>query len=269
MKSINLTQLVITVFVISWVGVIPSLLIAYEIPFPPYLKSLDILMTLGPLLGAIIFIYRSGGKRDLKSFFSRLFLAKTNLKVIAVAIFAPIIISALASIIGFQLSDSAWPESFSPSAIATNSLAFFVMYLIINTEELAWRGVVFDRLFDKYGYLKSCLIIIPIWWLFHIPLFLFPGGHQAGYGLIEFTFIVIAQSFILGWLYVRSRRSLLYVHLHHQLINGVGQAFPIFPVLIGGNMIPMWVFCGMIMLMALLLALLDRSKIRPLIHLTN
>ena len=68
--------------------------------------------------------------------------------------------------------------------------------------------MVFDQLVNKHGFLKSCIILAPIWWLFHIPLFLFLGGHQAGYGLMEFTFIVIAQTFVLGWIYVNSKRSL-------------------------------------------------------------
>ncbi|MBO3699042.1 type II CAAX prenyl endopeptidase Rce1 family protein [Roseivirga sp. E12] len=261
MKAINLTKLVITVFLISWLGVIPSLLIAYNIQIPSALKSLDILMTLGPLLGASIFIYRSGGKTGLKSFFKRLLLVRVNIKTIAVAVMAPLIITILASFVGFKLSTTSWPESFNIGSIVSNALAFFVMYLIVNTEELAWRGVVFDKLFDEHGYFKACLIIIPIWWLFHMPLFLFPNGHQAGYGLIEFTIIVISQSFILGWIYIQGKRSLLYVHLHHQLINGLGQAFPIFPVLIGGNMLPFWSFCTLMALLALLV--IFNAKTQP------
>ncbi|RMZ50729.1 hypothetical protein EB822_06915 [Flavobacteriaceae bacterium PRS1] len=125
---------------------------------------------------------------------------------------------------------------------------------------MVWRGVVFDQLVNKHGFLKSCIILAPIWWLFHIPLFLFPGGHQAGYGLMEFTFIVIAQTFVLGWIYVNSKRSLFYVHIHHQLINGFGQAFPIFPIFIAGNFMPLWMFCILMLLMALLLLFIGNHK---------
>lgn len=121
------------------------------------------------------------------------------------------------------------------------------MYLIINTAELVWRGFVFDRLLEKYNYVKACLILIPIWWLFHIPLFLYPDGHQAGYGLIKFTCIVIALTFILGWIYIKTSKSLFYVHIHHQLFNGFGQAFPIF---INGDKMPVWTFCVLLLLTA-------------------
>lgn len=204
-------------------------------------------MSLGPILGAKIFIYRAQGKKGLKSFFSRLFRLKAPLYVILLAIIFPILLSWLSSILGLKLSNTIWPETFTVKNIISNGLTIFLMYLILNTEELVWRGIVFDRFLAKYGFMKSCLMLDPIWWLFHIPLFLFPEGHQAGDGLVEFT-IVIAFTFIPGWIYVRTKRSLFYVHIHHRLMNGSGQAFPVFPVFILGNKYPIWVFCVLLLI---------------------
>ena len=260
MKEINLPKLIITVFIISWLGVLPSLLIAHGMEIPSVFKSFTILMTLGPLLGAVIFIYRAKGKKGLKDFFKRLLYFKATAPLILVAVVLPILFSYLGAKIGLSLSGEFWPVQFDPSTIVSNGLMIFVMYLIVNTEELAWRGLVFDRLFNKHGFLKACLILAPIWWLFHIPLFLFPGGHQAGYGLLEFTFIVLSQTFILGWIYINSNRSLAYVHLHHQLINGFAQAFPIFPIFIAGNLMPVRVLCGLMCIVALILIIGSRSR---------
>lgn len=243
--------MVVTVFIISWIGILPSLLISYGVAIPKGLQALQILMTLGPLLGAVIFIYRANGKQGLKDFFRRLFFFKAKPVVLLVAIIAPILVSFLAPTLGFQLLGEALPERFTPSFILSEGLMVFVMYLIFNTEELAWRGLVFDQLFSKLGFFKACLILAPIWWFFHMPMFLRNGGHEAGYGLIEFTFIVLAQTFTLGWIYIRSNRSLLYVHMNHQLMNGFGQAFPIFPVFIGGFMMPVWMFCGFLVIVAI------------------
>ena len=260
MKNINLKALLITVFIISWLGVLPQLLIAYEVNIPKFLASFEILMTLGPILGAIIFIYRAHGKAGLKTFFSRLFRFKASLWIILFAVLFPIILSGLSAFIGLKLSDTSWPESFTASSIISNGLIIFLMYLIINTEELVWRGIVFDKFFEKHGFIKSCLWLIPIWWVFHIPLFLFPEGHQAGYGLIEFTCIVIAQTFILGWIYVKTNRSLFYVHVHHQLINGFGQAFPIFPIFIAGNKYPIWVMCTLLLITTFVIVVINSKK---------
>lgn len=258
--KVNLTKLLITVFIISWIGVLPSLLIAYEFKIPKIFIHFDILMTLGPILGAVIFIFKSQGRRGLKNLFKRLLFFKSKPLVIIIALISPIIYSYLAAKIGFDLLESSWPTAFNSKTIIANGVMIFVMYLIINTEEIVWRGVVFDKLLDKYNFIQSCLIIAPIWWLFHIPLFLFPGGHPAGYGIIGFSIIIIAQTLILGWIYVKSNRSLFYSHIHHQLNNGFGQAFPIFPVLIGGEILPFWVFCGLILILALTLLILKPVK---------
>jgi len=254
-STLNLTHLIITVFVISWIGVTPGLLMSYGVDLPPALKALDLLMVLGPLLGAVIFIYRTNGKSGLKALFSKLLIFRAKPLVILVACVLPIVVSYLGATIGHKISGTQWPETFTFSSIATNGLMIFISYLFLNTEEIAWRGVVFDRLFDRHGFAKACLIIGPIWWLFHMPLFLYQDGHPAGYGLLPFTGIVIAQTIILGWIYVSGRRSLAYCHIHHQLINGFGQAFPIFPVFIGGNSTPLWVFVGVLLVFAGLILL--------------
>ncbi len=250
MKTLNLPWLIATVFLISWLGVTPGLLIAYGVEIPPALAYLEILMTLGPILGAVVFIYATHGTRGLKDLFRRLLFFRASLLLAGVAIAAPIIVSFLAATLGLRISGATWPDGFVTSTILTNGLMIFLVYLIVNTEEIVWRGVVFDRFLQKHGFVKSCLMLMPIWWLFHIPLFLYPEGHQAGYGILEFTFIVIAQTFVLGWIYVNSNRSLLYVHVHHQLINGFGQAFPIFPVFIAGNLLPVRTLCLLLVVLA-------------------
>ena len=89
------------------------------------------------------------------------------------------------------------------------------------------------------------------------------GGHQTGYGLGVFTVFVIAQTITLGWIYVKSRRSLFYIHIHHQLINGFGQAFPIFPVFIAGNLLPVWSLAVLLLILAIALLLRLQTDSKP------
>lgn len=250
MKKLKLFPLILTVFLISWLGVLPSLLKAYGFQIPKALGLLHILMTLGPILGACIFLALSTGKAGLKAFFRRFLLVRAKPVVVLIALMAPVILSGLASMIGYGLSEDPWPSAYTAGVILSNGLLITIGYLIGNTEELVWRGLVFDTLYDRYGFVRACLILAPIWWLFHFPLFLYPAGHPAAYGLGEFSAIVLAQTFIVGWIYIRSHRSLLYVHCHHQLLNGFGEAFPIFPVFTMGNFLPLWTFCALMVLLA-------------------
>ena len=119
MKNINITALIITVFVISWVGILPQLLDAYGYESLNGLGFLEILMTLGPILGAVVFIYKSDGIKGLKSFFSRLLNIKAPIYIILFVVLLPIVISFLSSYIGLQISNSSWHDNFTSSAIST------------------------------------------------------------------------------------------------------------------------------------------------------
>ena len=254
MKPLDVRSLIILVFVISWIGVLPPLLTSYGYELPGWLNSLELLMTLGPLLGAIIYVYLKNGRKGLASFFGRLLRFKTSPYVLFIALVLPFIVVYVSAKLGLWFTETPWPEEFTFSSIISTGLMMFGIYLVVNTEELVWRGLVFDSLFDKYGFVKACLYLIPIWWLFHLPLFCFSGGHPAGVGIPEFSVLVVAMTLLLGWIYVKSNRSLFYVHIHHQLLNGFGQAFPLFPFFIDGNKGPNWVMVVLFLLIALFLA---------------
>lgn len=258
MKKIKLLPLIITIFLVSWLGVLPSLLIAHGVKLPTFLKHFHILMTLGTLLVSAIFVWAVQGRAGLKALFSRLLRIKTSPWVFFIAIGLPIIIWLSGTWLGLMLSNTVWPARFTFDYVLMQGVINFVMYLVVNTEEIAWRGVVFDQLLQNNTYIGACLILAPIWWLFHIPLFMYPGGHPAGYGLIEFTLVVVAQTFILGWLYIKTKRSVLYVHLNHQLNNGFAEALPVFPVFIGGNLLPFRITIGLSVLLAVVLVISAR-----------
>ncbi len=253
MKKDNLYKFYLLVFGISWIGVLPSLLIAHGIPLPNVLKHFHWLMTLGPVSGALIYLYLDQGSEGVKSLFRKIIHFRVNGLVIVFTLIMPIILAALAAVIGLYFTETPWPLTHSPKTILGNAAGITVMYLLINTEEFAWRGVAFDKLFQTHGFFKACFILGPIWWLFHLPLFLYPDGHPGGYGISEFTLMVAGQTLLLGWIYIKSGRSLFYSHLYHQLVNGVTEAFPIFPVYIGFNDAPLWVYLTITLLVAAIL----------------
>lgn len=74
-------------------------------------------------------------------------------------------------------------------------------------EEIGWRGFLVPELSKVFGFTGVSLISGLMWAAYHFPVLLFGDynkGAPAWYSLICFTAMVVADSFILAWLTLRS-----------------------------------------------------------------
>jgi len=75
-------------------------------------------------------------------------------------------------------------------------------------EEIGWRGFLVPELAKVTSFPMVALISGLMWAAYHYPVLLF-GDYNAGgpawFGLLCFTVMVVADSFILAWLTLRSR----------------------------------------------------------------
>jgi len=74
-------------------------------------------------------------------------------------------------------------------------------------EEIGWRGFLVPELAKVVGFPAIGLISGLMWAVYHYPVLLFcdyNAGGPAWYGLSCFTFMVIASSYIMAWLTLRS-----------------------------------------------------------------
>jgi membrane protease YdiL (CAAX protease family) len=74
-------------------------------------------------------------------------------------------------------------------------------------EEIGWRGFLLPRLVQQTGFTWGCLLSGCIWAVWHYPGLLFAdynAGTQPVFALACFTLMVIADSYILGWLRLKS-----------------------------------------------------------------
>jgi membrane protease YdiL (CAAX protease family) len=74
-------------------------------------------------------------------------------------------------------------------------------------EEIGWRGFLLPRLVQQAGFTWGCLLSGCIWAVWHYPALLFAdynSGTQPVFALTCFTLMVIADSYILGWLRLKS-----------------------------------------------------------------
>lgn len=74
-------------------------------------------------------------------------------------------------------------------------------------EEIGWRGFLLPRLVQQAGFTSGCLLSGCIWAVWHYPGLLFAdynAGTRPAFALGCFTFMVIGDSYILGWLRLKS-----------------------------------------------------------------
>lgn len=75
-------------------------------------------------------------------------------------------------------------------------------------EEIGWRGFLVPELSKVVGFTGVGVISGLMWAIYHFPILLFAdynNGTPAWYGLGCFTVMVVADSFILAWLTLRSK----------------------------------------------------------------
>ena len=134
MKKDNLLKFYLLVFGISWVGVLPSLLIAHGINLPDVLKHLHWLMTLGPISATVIYLYLEQGPEAVRKLFRKVIRFRASSSVILFTLILPIALAVIAAFVGLYLSDTPWPAALTPTTIPGNAIAITIMYLIINSE---------------------------------------------------------------------------------------------------------------------------------------
>jgi len=112
-------------------------------------------------------------------------------------------------------------------------LPFFLVEILINGEEMGWRGYVLPRLQAKYNALVSTLILGVIWGFWHLPKYL---SHFDPVAFAWFMLHIMAFAVILTWLYNNTKGSLLMVAISHAISNTVGIFVPMASTISSENM---------------------------------
>jgi uncharacterized protein len=112
---------------------------------------------------------------------------------------------------------------------------WFLFELILNGEEMGWRGYVLPRLQAKYKALVASLIIGVIWGAWHLPKFLGAGANRER-SFAWFLVFIVAAAVLYTWFYNNTRGSLLLVTIFHASGNTAGTFLPISFAATGGFM---------------------------------
>jgi membrane protease YdiL (CAAX protease family) len=93
----------------------------------------------------------------------------------------------------------------------------FMSVLSALGEELGWRGFLVPKLAEGLTFTRTAIVVGIIWASWHVPLIIgadYNGGTSAAYSIACFAVMVVAISFPMTWLRLRSRSVWPTVLLH-------------------------------------------------------
>ena len=178
----------------------------------------------GPVIAVVLILSGSYDKSQRALFFSSLFdLRRIRLGALAIALLLPPV-----SILAGNLLAGEGPVLLDPETLSKGILyVLFLLFFGPVPEELAWRGIAFERL-SRRGRGKAQLTVALLWALWHLPLLWIEGSYQhslLGSPLLLTTFFVniISTSMIYGYLYLVCGRSILIAIIFHYSVNLSGE----------------------------------------------
>ena len=213
-----------------------------------------------PSLAAIVIVACFGGRAGLRAWFTRCLNWRVKWYVFVLAFFVPPIVMALALALHVTLGGAV--PSFPAASQIPLAVANFGLVLLIGGplgEEFGWRGYLTRALRKWMNWRVVSLIIGIIWGLWHLPLFFMAGTAQAHMPIPIFMLNILAGSVLFGWLFERSKGSVLPALVAHMSLNTWAGLLGIVPTAISGGTYA--IVTGLLVLIALaLLVLPDRNQ---------
>ena len=212
----GLLRFFLLAYSISWVLWSPLWLPAFGITGIPELPLEGKLGGLGPMLAAIVLIWKGKGLAGLRELGSRIvWLGKGLFWLVAITL------PALCLVFGYMRDPN--PEVFTASILGGKFLLDLVFFGF--GEEIGWRGFALPRLQERFNALSSGLLLCIPWALWHLPLFLteWAPTHPDASHIVGWMLSLSAGSIVLTWLINSSGGSLLAVVLFHAMYNLVSR----------------------------------------------
>jgi membrane protease YdiL (CAAX protease family) len=215
-----LIGLIVLVYLFEWMILIPVAadargLIVFH---GPVAEALGLLSGWGPGLAALIVTGLTLGRAGVRDLLGRYLIWRVNVGWYVLALFgtAGFILGGIGLHVVLGGKAPSLPAaSVSPTTVVFAFLVTVVFGVLVNTEDLAWRGFVLPRFQARYGALVASLLIGVLEGLTHLPYFFVPGDFRQQVGLIWFMAFTIAIVFQMTWMFNQTRGSVLLVALYH------------------------------------------------------
>jgi len=221
-------------FLLTWAAWLPMIFTGEQ-------EFLRIAGTFAPALTALVLTGVLDGLPGLQEIGRQLLRWRVGAGIYGVALLTPPAL-VLAAIWLAVWSGMPVPGFNDPRQLYLIIPAFlYILFLSVLGEEIGWRGFAQQRLQPSLGGLKASLVVGVAWGLWHLPLFFIPGNFHAEIPVTAFLLQDLALSVVMAWLYNRSGRSLLIVHLFHAASNTALGVLPVLPMDTGGDVRPLWI----------------------------
>lgn len=205
-------------FLFSWVISVP--LAIYNINNNTEFNFLHYFAAYGPAT-AVLALYLLKRKTTIS------FAIKLNLKFL-LSVLSPFILLGV-SLLVYQILFNTLPNLGSIGEInflgnigVIASLFFWIFTFGIG-EEIGWRGYATDILQKRFGFKKTVFIVGPIWFLWHIPFFIYNSNllTENIFSLFIYFLSIMSGAVVLSFIYNVNNRSVIAAAIWHGAFNWV------------------------------------------------
>ena len=210
-------------YLFTWIFWIPAVFVSEDLG-----AGLMMIGLIAPTAVSTVFILTSGSsvlKQDLKNKIIGFYKVKWNNVLLAIGVFAGIIIGSILLSLAFgqSLNQFAFTEDFSFTGVGIGS-ALITVTLASIIEEVGWKGYCEDSIGNYMNWFWESMIFGALWSLWHLPLLFIRGTYQAGLTVnplyvVNFFVSGIPLGFIITWVYLASDRSILACMVFHLFVN--------------------------------------------------
>jgi len=222
-KRNPLISMYVIMFTLAWAVMVPQSLYSQGIISKPLPMWLELLTGWAPGIAAVIVASIIAGRSGVGELLGRFRVWRVGVQWYLVAFF--LLAALILGGIGLQVTfGGTLPVIPAAGASAVNIALSFVILIVagvlINTEEIAWRGFALPRLQEKYGVLVACLLLAIPEVALHLPLFFVKENpFYQTVGLVAFSAFSVAMVFIYTFVFNMSKGSLLIVTCLHASQN--------------------------------------------------
>lgn len=222
-KRNPLTSMYVVLFVLAWAVMIPQALHSQGFISAPVPLWLELLTGWAPGIAAVVVASVASGRAGVRELLGRFRIWRVGVQWYLVSLFAlaALILGGIGLHVWFGGAPPVIPAAgASVVNIALGFMILIVAGVLINTEEIAWRGFALPKLQAKYGVLAGCMLLAIPELALHLPLFFVKENpFYPTVGLPAFSAFSVAMVFIYAFLFNKGRGSLLIVTLMHASQN--------------------------------------------------